>query len=161
MVYRIDPSYTNALIDANVLDHVGGPEDAVVDRILALHEEGKVSLLLPHSVKAEIEHPSTPAPVKQRALALVFTERVSLTPEETCRHRKVRNLVSGNAKPGKHDRDAYHVVESAKYGGYFITRDERLIKKRAEIAKFLGQTFAIVTPTEFLEVYDRVEKQTR
>jgi predicted nucleic acid-binding protein len=161
MARRIDPRLINSLIDANVLDRVGGPEDTVVDQVLTLHEDGKILLMLPHSVKAEIEHPNTPPEVKRRALALIYTKSVSLTPAEVERHQKVRKLVRGNARAGRHDRDAYHMVGAAKYGGYFITRDERLIRKRSEIAGLLGQGFAIVTPTEFLEIYERLEEQRR
>ena len=89
----------------------------------------------------------------------IYTEPVSLTPAEVQRHQQVRDLVRGNAKPGKHDRDAYHMVEAAKYGGYFITRDPRLFRKCSQIARLLGQGFAIVTPTEFLEIYKQFEGQ--
>ncbi len=51
------------------------------------------------------------------------------------------------------------MVEAAKYGGYFITRDDRLLKKRSEIARLLGAGFVIVTPTEFLEAYNRFKGQ--
>ena len=159
MAQRIDPRYVNSLIDANVLDQLGGPDDGVVRQILALAEDCKVLLMLPHSVRAEIEHPNTPAVVKQRALPFIFTEPVSLTPPEVQRHQHVRDLVRGNAKAGKHDRDAYHMVEAAKYGGYFITRDNRLLKKRSDIAHLLGADFVIVTPTEFLEAYNRFKGQ--
>ncbi len=157
MAQRIDPRYFNSLIDANVLDRLGGPDDAIVEEILSLYDDEKVTLLLPHSVKTEIEHPNTPADVKRRALPFIYTEPVSLTPAEVQRHQQVRDLVRGNARPGKHDRDAYHMVEAAKYGGYFVTRDRRLIKKRSEVAQVLGQGFAIVTPTEFLDAYRRFE----
>jgi hypothetical protein len=56
----VDPRYGNNFIDANVLDRTGGPEDSAVDTILELHERPAFTLLLPHSVKAEIEHPNTP-----------------------------------------------------------------------------------------------------
>ena len=63
--------------------------------------------------------------------------------------------------PGKHSRDAYHMTEAAEYGGYFITRDPRLIKKRSEITRLLGQDFAIVTPAEFLDKYMQYERRAR
>ena len=159
MAQRIDPRYFPSLIDANVLDRVEGPDDDVVDQILALAEDLTISLMLPHSVKSEIEHPNTPADVKRRALQLIYTMPVSLTPGELERHQRVRHLVRGNAKSGKHDRDAYHMVEAAKHGGYFITRDKRLLKKRSDIAHLLGAGFAIVTPAEFLEAFNRFKDQ--
>lgn len=153
MAQRIDPRYFPSLIDGNVLDR-GHPDDAAVDEVLSLHEAGKIApLSIPHSVKAEIEHPNTPAEKRRRAAAFLFTCPVSLTPPEQKRHAEVRDVVRGNARPGKHDRDAYHMVEAAKYGGYFITRDDRLIRKRDAVMQHLGQGFAIVTPTEFLSAY--------
>lgn len=106
MARRIDPRYFNNFIDAHVLDRTGGSEDAVIDEILSLVEEGKFTLLLPHSVKAETEHPNTPDDVKRRAAGLLFTEPVSLTAPEMELHAKVRTILQGNAKAGKHDRDA-------------------------------------------------------
>jgi hypothetical protein len=47
----INPRIGNNFIDANVLDRTGGPEDAAVDEILRLHNDGAFTLLLPHSVK--------------------------------------------------------------------------------------------------------------
>jgi hypothetical protein len=141
-----------------VLDRTGGPEDAYVDQILTLAENGQITLLLPHSVKAEIEHPSTPDDVKQRAMSLIYTVPVQLTPEELRLHDRIRGILQGNAKPGKHDCDAFHIVESDKNGGgYFITNDKRIIKKGPEIAPLLQ--IAIMTPTEFVNVHERFERE--
>lgn len=57
------PMVGNNCIDANFFDRTGGPEDAAVDTILRLHEEGAFTLFFPYSVKAEIGHPNTPAEV--------------------------------------------------------------------------------------------------
>ena len=150
MARRIDPRYFNNLIDANVLDRTGGPDDAAVDRILELADAGEILVLLPHSVKSEIEHPNTPLEIRHRAAHLIFTEPVNLTPGELAEHARVRAILQGNAQPGAHDRDAYHIVESAKYGGYFITNDKRILSKAADASPQL----AVVTPIEFLEAYD-------
>lgn len=147
------------MLDANALDKRGGPEDAVVDELLALAEGMKLSLVLPHSVRAEINHPNTPADVKRRAARLLFSTSVDLTGPEFELHRKVRTILQGNAKPGKHDRDAYHLVEAAKYGGHFITSDkDRPLKKRDEVAQILPH-LQIVTPAEFLAIYRQFEAE--
>jgi hypothetical protein len=159
MARRIDPRYVNNLIDAHVLDRTGGPQDTAVDLILELAAAGAMTVLLPHSVKTEIEHPNTPDDVKRRAIELIYTEPVQLTPQELALHQKIRNILRGKAKPGKHDRDAYHVVESAKYGGYFITNDERLLRKAPEIADLLH--IEIVTPLAFMNQYERFQKEQR
>ncbi len=145
------------MIDAHVLDRTGGPEDAVVDEILSLADNEQLSVMLPHSVQREIQHPNTPQYVKQRAAGLLFTVPVQLTSGERDQHRKIREILQGNAKPGKHDSDAYHVVEASKYGGYFITNDRRILDKAPEIDRILQ--IMIVTPSEFLHMYRRCEKQ--
>jgi len=158
MVRFVDPRYHPSCIDAMVLDRTGSPDDAVVDKILTLAEGGtKISLYLPHSVKVEIEHPNTPADTKQRASGLIYTEPVTLTEAEKRLHHDIRELLRGNAKLGKHDRDAFHVVEASKYGSYFITNDERILKNRQELTKRLG--LDVVTPTEFLERYRDAERR--
>jgi len=66
----------------------------------------------------------------------------------------------GNAAPGKHDADAFHVVEAAKYGGrHFITNDTRILRKKAEISELTG--IDVVTPTEFLARYDAFDAEHR
>jgi hypothetical protein len=57
---NIDPHYGNNFIDAKVLDRKGTAEDEALDKILELAGDGKFTLLLAHSVKAEIERPNTP-----------------------------------------------------------------------------------------------------
>jgi hypothetical protein len=66
----------------------------------------------------------------------------------------------GNAAPGKHDADAFHVFEAAKYGGrHLTTNDKRILSKKAEISELAG--IDVVTPTEFLEHYDSFDSQQR
>ena len=152
----LDPRYGNNFIDANVLDQTGGDEDIAVDEILRLLDDGSFTLLLPHSVKAEIEHPNTPAEVKRRAEKLIYSMPVQLTEQELQTHGEIRAMIQGNAKPGKHTNDAYHLVESAKYGGrHFITNDVRLLRKAPEIWDILQ--LKVLRPTEFLESYRRAK----
>jgi hypothetical protein len=146
----LDPRVGNNFIDTNVLDHTGGPEDAAVSEIMRLRW-GNFTVLLPHSVKAEIAHPKTPAEVKQRAMEFVYSLPVQLTPAELATHDKIRALIQGNAKPGQHDKDAFHLVESAKYGRHFITNDGRLLKKAEEIWEMLH--LKVLKPSEFLAAY--------
>jgi hypothetical protein len=150
----LDPRYGNNFIDANFLDRTGGHEDAAVDEILRLNDESAFTLLLPHSVRAEIEHPNTPGDVKRRAQRFIYSMPVTrLTAPELKTHDEIRNLIQGNARPGQHDKDAFHLVERAKYGGrFFITNDGRLLKKVAEIWEML-RPLRVVKPSEFLAAY--------
>jgi len=133
----LDPRFGNNLIDANVLDQTGGQEDSAVTEILRLNGELAFSLFLPYSVQAEIEHPNTPTHVKRQASQPLFSMEVQLTGQELTKHEKVRALIQGNAKAEQHAKDAFHLVESAKYGRHFITNDGRLLKKAGEIWEML------------------------
>ncbi len=149
----INPRLTNTMIDANALDDKEGSAGAAVDELLALIRDRKINAVLPHSVKAEIEHPNTPAYVKERASGLVFSVPVELNAQEHELRRRVLALMRGNAKPEKHEADARHIVEAGKYGSFFITNDKRRpIKMREAIAELIPNLW-IVTPEEFLEIY--------
>lgn len=150
---RLDPRYGNNFLDCNALDRTDETEDAAMDEVLRLHDEPDTfTLLLPYSVKAEIEHPSTPAEKRRKAERFLFSMPVSLTAPELALHEKVRALIQGNAKAGRHDKDAFHLVESAKYGGrHFITKDVRLLKKAPEIWELLQ--LRVLKPSEFLTSY--------
>jgi hypothetical protein len=152
LTLNLDPKFGNNFIDANALDHTGGPEDKAIDKILALAEDGRFTLLLPHSVKREIENPNTPSEVRRRASGLIYSIPVNLTAQENATHKKIRHLIQGNSLPGKHDQDAFHLVESAKNGGrHFITNDQRLLKKGLEIWKALQ--IRVLAASEFVENY--------
>jgi hypothetical protein len=149
----LDPRRGNNFIDANALDLTGGPEDPAVKEIMRLHDEGKFTLDVPHSVKSEIGHRNTPALVKREAAHMIYTIPVQLTGPEQMRLDKVRALIQGNARPGQHDKDAFHLFESAKYGGrFFITNDARLLKKADEIWEIL-RPLRVVKPSDFLAAY--------
>ncbi len=149
---NIHPNRGNNFIDANALDQTGGQEDAAVDRILALAADGKFTLLMPYSVKAEIEHPNTPVDVKRRASALIYSRPVQLTAPERATHKKIGDLIRGNAQSEQHADDAYHIVESAKYGGrHFITNDKRLLKFAPQI--WAALQIRVLTASEFINDY--------
>jgi len=152
-----DPRYGNNHIDAHFLDTVEGEQTEAVERILGLHQDGKFTLLIPYSVKVEIEHKNTPSHVKERARQFVYTESVGLTQDEQELHEQTRTLMRGNAKPGKHDADAIHIVEAAKHGGrYFITNDGRILSKKEDLSMLVG--ISVVMPTEFLEAYEECSR---
>jgi hypothetical protein len=153
----LDPRLVNTVFDANAFDRDGGPDDADVDRLLALGCAGEITLMMPWSVRPEIEHPRTPAHVRQAALPQIFSYRVELTDSERELYRRIRAILQGNATPGKHDADARHVAEAAKYGaGYFITHDHRINRtKRASLEAVLPPSLWIVTLAEFLAIHDR------
>lgn len=154
--YPLDPSKVNVAIDANAFNRSGGAHDQLVDRVLKLGSEGKIRLIAPRGVRHEVEDPRTPAAVQEAILPLIFTTPTGLTNQEQASRRKIEAVLQGNAKPGKHTADAEHVFEAAKYCGYFITHDERILKRVAPFHE-LPPSLSIVTLARFLEICDEYE----
>lgn len=142
----LNPYICNILVDSCAFD----PDDESESRASeALFKNERLNIVIAHSNMKEIEHPNTPAWVKQKALSRIYTEETSLTPQEIDTKRKIHAILTGNGKPEKMAKDAEHVFESHKYGGYFITNDHRILAKREEILKISNAR--ILRPTELLE----------
>lgn len=154
MAKRVDPRIHNNFVDANFWDNSGNPlEDSAMLEVLNLAERGEIDLVLPFSVKSEIKHPNTPPEIKRQAADFVYTLQTQLTPNELAIRAKLLILIQGNAKPGKHDRDVFHLFEAEKYGGgYFITKDGRLLRKGREVEDLLT-SLRIVSPSEFMKYF--------
>jgi hypothetical protein len=155
----LDPRICPVGIDANLLDHDGTSRDALVDRLLALSSARSIRLFVPKRVRAEIEHPQTPSHVKEVGLSQIFTIGVELNSDEQRRKRIITAELQGNAKPGKHEADADHLFEAAKYGGFFITEDERILKRAGRLSEALPPSLCVVTLADFLGIFDDWEAQ--
>lgn len=147
----LDPRYANSFLDSCAFDPKYAPEDDAARQIRKLGDEGVVSVLLTHSNQKEIDHPNTPADVKREAGAMIFTLPTALTPDEHRRRSAIHSILTGKGKPEKYEADAFHVFEAGKYGGYFITTDQRILNKRDELHAVC--VAKIVTPSEWLHVF--------
>jgi hypothetical protein len=154
----LDPRICNVAIDANAIDRDGNDRDALVDRLLALYQAGTIRLILPKGVRVEIANPNTPADV-QEATPKIFTIGVGLNPEEQRRKRMIEAELQGNAKPGKHAADADHLFEAAKYGGYLITHDRRILTRAGRLGEVLPPSLNVVTLADFLAILDDWESR--
>ena len=163
MARFIDPFCFNNLIDANILDDVADGEDAAVNEIVELGQSGEIMVLLPYSVQNELKNPRTPAHVNRAATQFMFSIEVGLTEGELRRYSDLVAAVKGDAEEKNIAPDLFHICEAAKYGGYFITRDKRLLARSGAIASILQ--IDVVTPTVFLErvtqARERAEKFRR
>jgi hypothetical protein len=148
-----NPRFGNIGLDANALDY-DGVHDTLVDRLRDLHNAGEISLVVPGSVQREINHSNTPPWVKALMADQISTLPVNRTTNELNLLLQIRQVLAGNAKPGKHDADGGHLFEAQKYCSWFITRDGRILSKRRELEKLLGHTLAVVTVSEILDRYD-------
>lgn len=147
----LDPRRANNFLDSCAFDPKYAPEHDAAQAIRALGNEAQVILNLAHSNQKEIDHPNTPEGVKLEAAGMIFTLETSLTPDEIARKAKIHAVLTGNGKPDKYAADAAHVFEAGKYGGYFITTDERIIGKRDELRQVSPAT--ILRPSEWLKLF--------
>jgi hypothetical protein len=149
MARFINPLFVNSSIDANIVDHVAAGTWEPIRRILELQRANKIQLIIPHSVRTELLRPTTPAGVRAAAQDLIFTIPVGLTVGERKERDRLLQLSRGNANLKNIAADLMHVAEAGKYGGYFITLDERLLKRSAVISDVIG--VEVVTPERFIE----------
>ena len=149
----IDPWITNSFLDSCAFDPENPAEQRASEEIFRLHREKDLNLIIAHSTKREIEHPNTPAWVKNEASAKIFSIDVQLTPQEHAIKTRLHSLITGNGKAEKYAADAEHVFESQKYASYFITADGRLLDKAADVRALCGVT--ILLPSAFLKLVNQ------
>lgn len=150
----LDPRICPVAIDANALDRDGSARDNLVARLLGLSSAGTISLIVPKWVREEIQNPRTPAHVQEAALPQLFTIPVGLNSDEQRRKRIIQQQLQGNARPGKHMADADHLFEAAKYGGYFITHDQRILTRAGRLREVLPPSLTVMTLADFLAIFD-------
>jgi hypothetical protein len=150
----LDPRKCPVAIDANALDRDGSARDNVVDRLLGLSSAGTINLIVPKRVREEIQNPRTPAHVREAALPKLFTIPVGLNSDEQRRKRIIEQELQGDARPGKHMADADHLFEAAKYGGYFITHDQRILTRAGRLREILPPSLTVVTLMDFMAIFD-------
>jgi hypothetical protein len=147
----LDPRICNSFLDTCAFDPKYAPEHEAASEIRRIAGEFEVSVLIVHSNQKELEHPNTPQDVKRDALGMIFTLATGLTAPEREQKAKIHRILTGNGKPDKYAADAEHVFESGKYGGYFITTDQRILAKREALLAVCAAM--IVTPCEWLDIY--------
>ena len=130
--------------------HTKYTTEAPAIELFKLHQEHGLGIRLAHSNQKEIDHPNTPAWVKNTAASLIYTMQVSFTPGERSRLRKIHAILTGNGKPENVEEDARHVFEAQKYGSYFVTTDDRILRRAHELRTVC--TVEILRPSEFLEL---------
>ncbi len=138
-------------VDANALDRDGSARDALVAALLAAASEGRLRLLVPDGVAAEMRHPRAPAAIRALAEAAPPPRSVPLTPRQHIDRIRVRAVMRGDGRPGKHDADASHLSWAAEAGcGVFLTRDGKILRKREILRGALPPGFRIATLEEFM-----------
>ena len=137
-------------VDANALDRDGSPRDALVDRFRAAVAAGRVRLFVPAGVLAEWRHPGAPEPIRAAAAGIVTPRAAAPTARQHIERIRVRAIMRGDGRPGKHDADASHLSEAAEAGcDAFLTRDGKILRKRDILRQALPAGLRIATLEEF------------
>jgi hypothetical protein len=59
----------------------------------------------------------------------------------------------GSSLPGI-EADADHLFEAAKYGGFFITHDDRILTRAGRLGEVLPPSLTVITHSDFLAIFD-------
>jgi len=149
-----DPRYAGVRVDANFFhDDIPSNERKAADRLLELAETMEISMAVPHTVRAELDHPNTPAAARERATRLIYTLDTGMA--NLARLRLVQGVMQGNALPGRHDKDSAHLYDSALWQcAYFVTCDGRILKKQGKLGAVISDLW-VVRPTELVAIYEQ------
>ncbi|MFM0363709.1 hypothetical protein [Paraburkholderia sediminicola] len=150
-----DPRQRNIFLDSCAFDPKES-EAGASNEIFRRSENGSIgALTIAHSTLKEVEHPNTPDWVKRECLTMIQSLEVGLTPPERAQQERILDVLAGNCGRDKMRQDAINVFEASKYGAYFITADDRILKKRSELGRICSAV--IVKPTEFLDILREYE----
>ena len=107
----VDPLVHNTMLDANLLDEVVSGMSAAVNRIIELDDSGDdINIVLPYSVRDELNHSATPAAVRAAANRLIYSVPVELTAPEIASLTRLVNEARGNSQRKNVERDLHHIL---------------------------------------------------
>jgi hypothetical protein len=148
----LNPYIANIFIDSCAFDPKYEPESSCSNEILTKSDNGEINLIISHSNLKEAEHPNTPPRLKAEANSKTFTDKTSLTHKELSKKKEIWNVLTGNGKPENMLQDANHVFEAHQYGDYFVTTDNRILKRRDVLNKICSAI--ILKPCELVALLD-------
>ena len=152
---HLDPRITNIFLDSCAFDPKYSPEDEAALSLFRRHENGSLMLQIAHSTQKEIDHPNTPSWVKREAISLIYTIETSLTDSERKLKAQILKTLAGNGRSENVSQDAQHVFEAAKYGSYFVTTDERILKNKRTLCSLCNVD--VVKPSELTGILKTYE----
>lgn len=147
------PARPVVAIDANALDRDGSARDALVEAFGEALAAGRFRLVVTAGVAGEMRHAGAPDAVRALAAALAPppSRAAPLTARQHIDRIRVRAILRGDGRPGKHDADASHLSDAAEAGcTVFITRDGKILRKRDILRGALPPGFRILTLEAFM-----------
>lgn len=140
----------NVFVDSQILNLIADGSDEDM-KVLAASEN--IQLLMPYSVEAEVDKPSTPAHVRKAASTLLRSISVCLNVVEEADMAAFTASLTGAKKPENIVPDLKHAWEASKYGArFFISLDHDLLSRAAAIQSRKG--LHILRPAEARAIHD-------
>ena len=120
-------------------------------RLRALARSGSIDLFWLRGVIDEMLHRQAPDDIRVAAAAAKARPLERLSARQQIDRIRVRAILRGDGRAGKHDADASHLSEAAEAGcRAFLTRDSKILRKRDTLRMALPDGLLIRTPAEFL-----------
>ncbi len=145
-----NPLYHPVYYDSCAFDGGEKTEQEASIKARGLFEKNGGNIKIVHSVMKEIEFPHTPQWVKDIADNSIYTIEVHHNQQETTELRDVEKIIVGNGNIEKRKADCRHVFEAQKYGRYFVTTDNGILKHSSKIKNRFN--LFIIKPSEFLTI---------
>lgn len=152
-----NPFYNPVYFDSCAFDGGSEEEQAASIEARALFKEKGGDIKIVHSIKKEIDYPNTPQWVKDEANASIYTIENQPTVGENEELREVQRIIVGNGILEAREADCMHVAQAVKYGRFFVTTDNGILKHRAEILSRFSSLF-IINPSGFLSIVKQYAK---
>ncbi len=150
-------------VDANALERIGAGRDAAARAFRAAAEAGRLRVVVPSGVAAELRDPRVPEATRAAAEAAAgsagFAPLAAGRPPTARQHIdriRVRAVMRGDGRPGKHDADAAHLSDAAEAGcSHFVTQDRKILRRRDILRGALPSGPRIASLDEFMAELDR------
>jgi len=153
---------TKFCFDADVLHAIAFRSEPAVNNIITLmiKHDLRYCFNIPHTVYTQLNVPETPTDVRKLLHEFLKTMPVELNSQEHQQILALFKIAIGNAQSKNIVSDLRHVAEAAKYGGFFITLDKRLLKRNDKVREVFP-AFTIVNPPQALQKLREAIKMCR
>ena len=158
-----DGAIPRVAVDANALERIGAGRDAAADAFRAAAGAGRLQVFVPPGVAAELRDPRAPEAARAAAERIAGPEGFApaaagrpLTARQHIDRIRVRAVMRGDGRPGKHDADAAHLSDAAEAGcSAFVTQDGKILRKRDILRGALPAGLRVSSLEEFVAVLER------
>ena len=142
-------------LDANIFDRPRPEQAFLLERLRTLVSSGHIELFWPSGIIAEMLHPHAPEEIRAAARDVVARRPFPLSARQQIDRIKVRAILRGDGRAGKHDADASHLSEAAEAGCLtFVTWDSKILRKRDTLRAALPSGMRVLSLAELVSALD-------